>query len=92
MVGMPRQGERSPFPISVCIKEERNPENVARIGSTKSLSPLFCVPESVSVVVYSLCAASLGGDLQRPDTFYLQLARPVLQDCRLPDQHALVLQ
>jgi hypothetical protein len=27
-----------------------------RIGSTKSLSPLFCVPESVSVVVYSLAA------------------------------------
>jgi hypothetical protein len=56
MAGMPRQGERSPFPVSVCIKEEKNPENAAWIGSTKSLSPLFCVPESVSVVVYSLAA------------------------------------
>jgi hypothetical protein len=54
MADMPRQGERSPFPVSVCIKEEKNPESAARIGSTKSLSPLFCVRESMSVVVYSL--------------------------------------
>jgi hypothetical protein len=56
MAGMPRQGGAIPISRFSLYKGRKKLRKRCTDLSTKSLSPLFCVPESVSVVVYSLAA------------------------------------